>query len=154
MLLLLGKVDTDYSLILDTLEIIPSIIQSKHKLSYEETDDINHGGDLNSTLMLLSRIFDKQATDNPKISAYHKLENTSIRGRDNTKYGSKADTSISHMMVEQSNVFANSTIYLIDKRDNLGLIMPWRVQTEDFDELINEYLKEVILIPRIKNYVE
>ena len=45
------------------------------------------------------------------------------------------------MMVEQSNVFANSTIYLIEKRDNLGLIMPWRVQTEDCDELINEYLK-------------
>lgn len=134
------KVDTDYSLILDTLEIIPSVIQSKHKLSYEETDDIiNHGGDLNSTLMLLSRIFDKQATDNPKISAYHKLENI-IRGRDNTN-SSKADTSISHMMVEQSNVFANSTIYLIEKRDNLGLIMPWRVQTEDCDELINEYLK-------------
>ena len=134
------NIDTDYSLILDTLEIIPSIIQSKHKLSYEETDDIiNHGGDLNSTLMLLSRIFDKQATDNPKISAYHKLENI-IRGRDNTN-SSKADTSISHMMVEQSNVFANSTIYLIDKRDNLGLIMPWRVQTEDCDELINEYLK-------------
>ena len=134
------NIDTDYSLILDTLEIIPSIIQSKHKLSYEETDDIiNHGGDLNSTLMLLSRIFDKQATDNPKISAYHKLENI-IRGRDNTN-SSKADTSISHMMVEQSNVFANSTIYLIEKRDNLGLIMPWRVQTEDCDELINEYLK-------------
>lgn len=134
------KVDTDYSLILDTLEIIPSVIQNKHKLSYEETDDIiEHGGDLNSTLMLLSKIFDKQATDNPKISAYHKLENI-IRGRDNTN-SSKADTSISHMMVEQSNVFANSTIYLIDKRDNLGLIMPWRIQTEDCDELINEYLK-------------
>lgn len=133
------KVDTDYSLILDSLEIIPSVVQSKHKLSYEETDDvINHGGDLNNELMLLSKIFDKQATDNPKISAYHKLENI-IRGRDNTN-SSKADTSISHMMVEQSNVFANSTIYLIDKRDNLGLIMPWRVQTEDCDELINEYL--------------
>ena len=134
------KVDTDYSLILDTLEIIPSIIQSKHKLSYEETDNIiNHGGDLNNTLMLLSKIFDKQSIDNPKISAYHKLENI-IRGRDNTN-SSKADTSISHMMVEQSNVFANSAVYLIDKRDNLGLIMPWRVQTEDCDELINEYLK-------------
>ena len=134
------KVDTDYSLILDSLEIIPSVVQSKHKLSYEETDDvINHGGDLNNELMLLSKIFDKQATDNPKISAYHKLENI-IRGRDNTN-SSKADTSISHMMVEQSNVFANSTIYLIEKRDNLGLIMPWRVQTEDCDELINEYLK-------------
>lgn len=134
------KVDTDYSLILDSLEIIPSVVQSKHKLSYEETDDvINHGGDLNNELMLLSKIFDKQATDNPKISAYHRLENI-IRGRDNTN-SSKADTSISHMMVEQSNVFANSTIYLIDKRDNLGLIMPWRIQTEDCDELINEYLK-------------
>lgn len=134
------KVDTDYSLILDSLEIIPSVVQSKHKLSYEETDDvINHGGDLNNELMLLSKIFDKQATDNPKISAYHRLENI-IRGRDNTN-SSKADTSISHMMVEQSNVFANSTIYLIDKRDNLNLFMPWRVQTEDCDELINEYLK-------------
>lgn len=134
------KVDTDYSLMLDTLEIIPSIINSKNKLTYEEVDNIiSHGGILNDELLLLSKIFDKQATDNPKISAYHKLENI-IRGRNNTN-SSRSDTSISHMMVEQSNVFANSTIYLIDKRDNLGLIMPWRVQTEDCDNLINEYLK-------------
>lgn len=135
------KVDTDYSLILDTLEIVPSIIKSKNKLTYEEVDNIiNYGGMLNNELMLLSKIFDKQATDNPKISAYHKLENI-IRGRDNTN-SSRSDTSISHMMVEQSNVFANSTIYLIDKRDNLNLIMPWRIQTEDCDNLINEYLKK------------
>lgn len=134
------KVDTDYSLMLDTLEIIPSIINSKNKLTYEEVDNIiSHGGILNDELLLLSKIFDKQATDNPKISAYHKLENI-IRGRNNTN-SSRSDTSISHMMVEQSNVFANSTIYLIDKRDNLGFIMPWRVQTEDCDNLINEYLK-------------
>lgn len=134
------KVDTDYSLMLDTLEIIPSIINSKNKLTYEEVDNIiSHGGILNDELFLLSKIFDKQATDNPKISAYHKLENI-IRGRNNTN-SSRSDTSISHMMVEQSNVFANSTIYLIDKRDNLSFIMPWRVQTEDCDNLINEYLK-------------
>ena len=45
------------------------------------------------------------------------------------------------MMVEQSNVFANTTIHIIDKRDNLDLVMPYRVQRENCDELINEYLK-------------
>ena len=133
-------VDTDYSLITDSLEIIPSVIQNKHKLTYEEVDSIiMNGGNLNSELLLLSKIFNKQAIDNPKINAYHRLENI-IRDRDNTN-SSKSLTSISHMMVEQCNVFANSTIHLIDKRDNLGFIMPYRVQTENCDRLINEYLK-------------
>lgn len=132
-------VDTDYSLITDSLEIIPSVIQNKHKLTYEEVDSIiMNGGNLNSELLLLSKIFNKQAIDNPKINAYHRLENI-IRDRDNTN-SSKSLTSISHMMVEQCNVFANSTIHLIDKRDDLGLIMPYRVQTENCDRLINEYL--------------
>lgn len=132
-------VDTDYSLITDSLEIIPSVIQNKHKLTYEEVDSIiMNGGNLNSELLLLSKIFNKQAIDNPKINAYHRLENI-IRDRNNTN-SSKSLTSISHMMVEQCNVFANSTIHLIDKRDDLGLIMPYRVQTENCDRLINEYL--------------
>ncbi len=135
------RVDKDYSLMLDTLKIIPSIIKSKHKLTYEEVDDIiNNGGELQEELLLLSKIFDKQAIDNPKISAYHRLENI-IRGRDNTD-SSKADVSVSHMMVEQSNVFANSAIYIINKRDRLDLIMPWRIQTEDCQDLIEEYLRK------------
>ncbi|MGM9875859.1 MAG: RNB domain-containing ribonuclease [Bacilli bacterium] len=139
-LTIMVNVDTNYSLILDTLKIIPSIVNSRHKLTYENVDDIIlHGGELNNKLLLLSKIFDKQAIDNPKISAYHRLENV-IKGRSNTN-SSKSDVSISHMIVEQSNVFANSTIYTISKRDNLNLIMPWRVQTEDCDKLINEYLR-------------
>lgn len=139
-LTIMVNVDTNYSLILDTLKIIPSIVNSRHKLTYEAVDDIIvHGGELNSKLLLLSKIFDKQAIDNPKISAYHRLENV-IKGRSNTN-SSKSDASISHMIVEQSNVFTNSTIYTISKRDNLDLIMPWRVQTENCDKLINEYLK-------------
>lgn len=139
-LTIMVNVDTNYSLILDTLKIIPSIVNSRHKLTYEAVDDIIvHGGELNRELLLLSKIFDKQAIDNPKISAYHRLENV-IKGRSNTN-SSKSDASISHMIVEQSNVFANSTIYTISKRDNLDLIMPWRVQTENCDKLINEYLK-------------
>lgn len=138
-LTIMVNVDTNYSLILDTLRIIPSVIQNRHKLTYEDGDNIIvHGGELNRELLLLSKIFDKQAIDNPKISAYHRLENI-IKGRSNTN-SSKSDASISHMIVEQSNVFANSTIYTISKRDNLDLIMPWRVQTENCDKLINEYL--------------
>lgn len=139
-LTIMVNVDTNYSLILDTLRIIPSIVNSRHKLTYEDVDNIIvHGGELNNKLLLLSKIFDKQAIDNPKISAYHRLENI-IKGRSNTN-SSKSDASISHMIVEQSNVFANSSIYTISKRDNLNLIMPWRVQTENCDKLINEYLK-------------
>ena len=46
------------------------------------------------------------------------------------------------MMVEQCNVFANSTINIINKRDKLDLIMPWRVQREADSEIISEYLEE------------
>ena len=60
-LTIMVNVDTNYSLILDTLRIIPSVIQNRHKLTYEDGDNIIvHGGELNRELLLLSKIFDKR----------------------------------------------------------------------------------------------
>ena len=61
-----------------------------------------------------------------------------IRNKNNIE----SEAPIAHMMVEQCNVFANSTINIIDKRDKLDLIMPWRVQQEADSEIISEYLEE------------
>lgn len=58
------------------------------------------------------------------------------------KINIESEAPIAHMMVEQCNVFANSTINIIDKRDKLDLIMPWRVQREADSEIISEYLEE------------
>ena len=59
-----------------------------------------------------------------------------MKERINNQKEVDSEAPIAHMMVEQCNVFANSTIHLIDKREHLGLIMPWRVQREENIELI------------------
>lgn len=130
-------VTPDYSLDLDTLEIIPSIINNKHKLTYQEAEEIiTNTGLLHDDLILISKIFDKQAIDNPRVRAYHQMKE-----RINNQKEVDSEAPIAHMMVEQCNVFANSTIHLIDKREHLGLIMPWRVQREENIELIEKYLE-------------
>lgn len=130
-------VTPDYSLDLDTLEIIPSIINNKHKLTYQEAEEIiTNTGLLHDDLILISKIFDKQAIDNPRVRAYHHMKE-----RINNQKEVDSEAPIAHMMVEQCNVFANSTIHLIDKREHLGLIMPWRVQREENIELIEKYLE-------------
>ena len=130
-------VTPDYSLDLDTLEIIPSIIKNKHKLTYQGAEEIiTNTGLLHDDLILISKIFDKQAIDNPRVRAYHQMKE-----RINNQKEVDSEAPIAHMMVEQCNVFANSTIHLIDKREHLGLIMPWRVQREENIELIEKYLE-------------
>lgn len=130
-------VTPDYSLDLDTLEIIPSIIKNKHKLTYQGAEEIiTSTGLLHDDLILISKIFDKQAIDNPRVRAYHQMKE-----RINNQKEVDSEAPIAHMMVEQCNVFANSTIHLIDKREHLGLIMPWRVQREENIELIEKYLE-------------
>ena len=130
-------VTPDYSLDLDTLEIIPSIIKNKHKLTYQDAEEIiTSTGLLHDDLILISKIFDKQAIDNPRVRAYHQMKE-----RINNQKEVDSEAPIAHMMVEQCNVFANSTIHLIDKREHLGLIMPWRVQREENIELIEKYLE-------------
>lgn len=64
-----------------------------------------------------------------------------MKERINNQKEVDSEAPIAHMMVEQCNVFANSTIHLIDKREHLGLIMPWRVQREENIELIEKYLE-------------
>lgn len=132
------KVAPDYSLDINSLEIVPTIVESKHKLTYLEAEQtITTGGELYNELILLSKIFDRQAIDNPKVRAYHRMKEK-IRNKNNIE----SEAPIAHMMVEQCNVFANSTINIIDKRDKLDLIMPWRVQREADSEIISEYLEE------------
>lgn len=132
------KVTPDYSLDMDSLEIIPTIVENKHKLTYQDAEQIiTNGGELYNELILLSKIFDRQAIDNPKVRAYHRMKEK-IRNKNNIE----SEAPIAHMMVEQCNVFANSTINIIDKRDKLDLIMPWRVQREADSKIISKYLEE------------
>lgn len=132
------RVTSDYSLDMDSLEIIPTIVENKHKLTYQDAEQIiTNGGELYNELILLSKIFDRQAIDNPKVRAYHRMKEK-IRNKNNIE----SEAPIAHMMVEQCNVFANSTINIIDKRDKLDLIMPWRVQQEADSKIISKYLEE------------
>lgn len=142
------KVAPDYSLDINSLEIVPTIVESKHKLTYLEAEQtITTGGELYNELILLSKIFDRQAIDNPKVRAYHRMKEK-IRNKNNVE----SEAPIAHMMVEQCNVFANSTINIIDKRDKLDLIMPWRVQREADSEIISEYLEEGNFDTNNKNF--
>lgn len=131
------RVLPDYSLDLDSLTIIPSIVENKHKLTYQEVEEmITDKGILHDDLILLSKIFDRQAKDNPCIRAYHRMKE-----KINNQKNFSQEAPIAHMMVEQCNVFANSTIHIIDKRDKLDLIMPYKVQTDVTTDLIENYLE-------------
>lgn len=137
------EVDTDYSLMLDTLRLVPSSIINRNKLSYEKVDDIlSHNSDkiLYETLALLYNIFQKHAKDNPQVTAYHKLDN--LAKKKQYTNSANSDISSSHLIVEHSMVMANSFPYILDQNENLELVLPWRIQphSEEVESLLNEFL--------------
>ena len=137
-------VDTDYSILLDTVKMVPGVIVNKNKLSYDKVDEILNkpdGSKLSDDLVLISQICNRLSRDNLKIRAFHKLENI-IKNR-NVSNSAKADTSSSHLIVEQSMVFVNQLPYILDSYYNLGLVLPWRVQPLCTDEYVREILSGV-----------
>jgi len=137
-------VDTDFSILLDTVKMVPGVIINKHKLSYEKVDEMlarPDGSKLSDDLTLISQICNKLSRENLKIRAFHKLENI-VKNKNNTN-SAKADTSSSHLIVEQSMVFVNQLPYILDRYYNLGLVLPWRVQPECTDEYIKEILSNI-----------
>ena len=137
-------VDTDFSVLLDTVKMLPGVITSKHKLSYEKVDSIlEHpdGSKLSDDLVLISQICNKLSRDNLNIRAFHKLEN--IIKKKNDTNSAKADTSSSHEIVEQSMVFVNQLPYILDSYYRLGMILPWRVQPECTDAYVKEILSNI-----------
>ena len=155
-------VDTDYSILLDTVKLVPGVVINKNKLSYDMVDEIlsNPRGDkLSEDLILISQICNRLSRNNLKIRAFHKLENI-VKKRNNTN-SAKADTSSSHLIVEQSMVFVNELPYILDRYHNLGLILPWRVQPECTDEYIEKILSDIdnvnpndpVFIKMAKNYM-
>ena len=137
-------VDTDFSILLDSVKMVPGVIINKHKLSYEKVDELLEkpdGSKLSDDLILISQICNKLSRENLKIRAFHKLEN--IVTRRNISNSAKADTSSSHLIVEQSMVFVNQLPYILDRYYNLGLALPWRVQPECTDEYIKQVLSDI-----------
>lgn len=155
-------VDTDFEVLLDTIKVIPSVVINKHKLSYEKVDEIlsnPDGSKLSEDLILISQICNKLSRENLRIRAFHKLENI-IKSR-NVSNSAKADTSSSHLIVEQSMVFVNQLPYILDRYYNLGLILPWRVQPLCTDEYVQRVLSDIdnidvknpAFIKVVKNYM-
>jgi len=137
-------VDTDFSILLDTVKMLPGVITNKNKLSYERVDEIlanPDGTKLSEDLILISKICNKLSRENLNIRAFHKLENI-VKKKNNTN-SAKSDTSSSHLIVEQSMVFVNQLPYILDKYYNLGLILPWRVQPECTDDYVKEILSNI-----------
>lgn len=133
-------VDTDYSLLLDTLTIIPGRIISKHKLSYEEADDILKKANtpLSEIINLLLEVFNKLSRDNLRVKSFHKFKNILSQRNDTNSF--KSDTSPAYLIVEHSMVLSGRFIPMMNKYHNLNLLMPWRVCPK-FDE---EYAKKVL----------
>lgn len=136
-------VDTDYSLLLDTLKVVPGRIINKNKLTYDETDDILNKSDsiLSEKINLLSEIFNKLSRDNLRIKSFHKFKNI-ISNRTDTN-SSKSDTSPSHLIVEQSMVLSGRFIPMMNKYHNLNLIAPWRVHPKFDEEFAKKILDEI-----------
>lgn len=137
-------VDTDFSILLDTVKAYPSVITNKNKLSYETVNNMlanPDGTKLSENLLLISQICNKLSRNNLNIRAFHKLENI-VTKRNNTN-SAKADTSSAHSIVEQSMVFVNELPYILDSYYHLGLILPWRVQPECTDIYVKEILSNI-----------
>ena len=136
-------IDNDYSVILDKIEVFPSVIQSKYKLSYNEVDSIlwdPKSDILSKRLILLSEVFNKLSRSQLNILTYHKLENYATG---NTKTNSStSDLSSSNMIVENSMIFVNRLPSIINNFYQLDLVLPYRVQPEFDEEIVNELLKE------------
>ena len=137
-------VDTDFSILLDTVKAYPSVITNKNKLSYEKVNNmLEHpdGTKLSDDLVLISQICNKLSRENLNIRAFHKLENI-ITKRNNTN-SANADLSSAHSIVEQSMVFVNELPYILDRYYHLGMILPWRVQPECTDSYVKEILSNI-----------
>lgn len=136
-------VDTDYSLLLDTLKVVPGKIINRHKLSYDEADDLLNKGDtpLSEKLNLLSEIFNRLSRDNLRVKSFHKFKNI-LSNRTDTN-SSKSDTSPSHLIIEQSMVLSGRFIPMLDKYHNLNLIMPWRVHPKFDEEFARAILNDI-----------
>ena len=136
-------VDTDYSLLLDSLRVVPGRIINRHKLTYDEADDILNKGDsiLGERINLLSEIFNKLSRDNLRIKSFHKFKNI-ISNRTDTN-SSKSDTSAAHLIVEQSMVLSGRFIPMLNKYHNLNIIAPWRVHPKFDEEFAKKILDEI-----------
>jgi len=136
--------DSDYTVLLDTLKVVPGVVVNKNKLSYDRVDEIltsEEDNPLYNDLLLLSRVIDKLSKDNLKISALHKIENIAL-GKTNTN-SAKADVSLSHKMVENSMIFANRLPHILNEYNRLGMVFPYRVQPECNEEFIDAVLKNI-----------
>lgn len=136
-------VDTDYSLLLDTLKVVPSKIISKHKLTYEEADQILKEGNspLSEKINLLSEIFNRLSKENLRVKSFHKFKNIMSNRTDTNSF--KADISPSHLIVEQSMVLSGRLIPMLNQYHNLNLILPWRVHPKFDEELVKKVLNDI-----------
>ena len=146
-------ISTDYSVILDRVEVFSSVIQNKNKLSYDEVDSIlwdPKDDELSKKILLLSEVFNKLSRSQLKILAYHKLENMATG---NTKNNSnKSDLSGAHMIVENSMIFVNRLPDILDRYYGLNLVLPYRVQREYNEHDIDKLLEQSRIINKDSPY--
>ena len=147
-------IDTDYSVILDKVEVFPSVIQNKNKLSYNIVDSIlwdPKDDELSRKLILLSEVFNKLSRSQLNILTYHKLENYATGNTKNNS--STSDLSSSNMIVENSMIFVNRLPSIIDKHYHLDLTLPYRVQPVFDESIINKLLEESKTLDINNSYV-
>lgn len=136
-------VDTDYSLLLDTLRVVPGKIINRNRLTYERADELikNANSPISEKINLLSEIFNKLSRDNLRIKSFHKFKNILSQRTDTNS--SMSDTSSSHLIVEHSMVLSGRLIPMLNKYHNLNLIMPWRVHPKFNEEFAKKILDEI-----------
>ncbi len=145
------KVDTDYTILLDTVRIVPGVVINKNKLSYDMVDDIledKYPSEVRDILINLSNLMGRLSKDNLHVRALHQMDNI-LSNNDNTN-SAKAHLSKAHNMVENSMIFANRLPDLISKYFKLSLPLVYRVQPVCNDEYIELVAKD-INYPGIKN---
>lgn len=135
--------DSNFSIILADTKIIPSVIKSRYKMSYEKIDKIiKRGGDgseISNSILLISEAMSHLQKDIINIHSFHKLENIVTGFSTN----SSKEHSQSHRIVENSMVLYNVLLFMVC--DYFHIEVPWvyRVQSKPTDPVIISVINNI-----------
>lgn len=112
------EVDSNFDVLPDTLQIIPSRIQVKRRMTYQEVDNLicsTEKSELHSMLNNLAKICMKLRYKNPNKEVYRKIENLMVYNSKNAS--NKIDYSYAANIVQESMILVNhlSAQYFKDK---------------------------------------
>lgn len=136
--------DTSFNIDYDSIKVMPGVVINKNKLSYKKVDKIlekSMDDELSKDLIMLSDFSVNLAKEQRTMRAYHRIKNIS-EGTNNTD-SAKADVSIAHSIIENNMILVNRLSDIINKNNNYGLPLPYRIQPKCNEQIITKILSDI-----------